>query len=308
MKTIHVVLCTDENYAQHAGVTIVSMVYNSKPDSPITFHIINDDLSQETRSKLQEVIAKYNAEINFIDIDSTVFDHLPVLKHISKATYYRLMIEEILPTSVEKVLYVDVDLIARVDIRKLWDICIEKYHVGAIREIGSDDKSISLRQTLGIPQKEPYFNAGVLLINLKKWREHAVGRNVLQFVNEKIKDIYFADQDGLNAILWGKWLPIHPRWNVHREALRKYYKWDRNDLSPEFIAAIKYPHIVHFAGPNKPWMGDAVPYTEEYYHYLSMTPWKGFRPPCSGLKYFIRKYKWQLRRSMVNFLDNIQSD
>lgn len=307
MDTIHIALCIDENYAQHAGVTIASILYNKKSSTPVVFHIICDNLPLYEHDNLKQITDKYGAAIAFHTVDSNSFNKLPVGGHINKAAYYRLAITEILPPSIEKVLYLDADLIVRFDISELCNTDISAHYAAAIQDIGIESKGTLLRKILGMPPQEPYFNSGVLLLNATKWREESINSKVINFINDNAEKIIYADQDGLNAILWGKWVPVHPKWNVYRVAFRKYYKWhERRKLSKEFIEAVKNPCIVHFTGALKPWHDSCLmPYVNEYYFYLAMTPWKGYRPPRASMYQLFRKYRKRFRRYITDLLDRL---
>ena len=307
MDTIHVGLCIDEQYAQHAGVTIESILYNKKSEHTIIFHIISDSLSSGAYHKLKTIAGKYDAEVVCYGVDSTEFDTLPVSSHISKATYYRLVMLDVLPASIEKILYLDVDLIVRADITELWKIDLAGYVAGAVVDIGIEkiNEKISLREILDMPPGEPYFNAGVLLINAKQWREDLVGNKLIKYINDKAGKVFFADQDALNAVIWGKWLAVHPKWNVYRSVFRLYYKLGKEwaNLRPDTIQALKEPAIVHFTGARKPWKsGCTMPYVNEYYFYLSRTPWKDYKPPNPELRDILKTYRWKLRRAVFRFM------
>ena len=117
-------------------------------------------------------------------------------------------------------------------------------------------------------------------MNLKKWRQD--GEIIDKAIEFKIEnpDTHCNDQDALNANLWGKWFSLHPRWNVQTYTFRMCYESQlRRKLPKEFIEAVKNPAIVHYTTNTKPWHYECrVPYVEEYYKYLAMTPWKNYRP------------------------------
>lgn len=304
MNTIHIALCTDKKYAQHAGVTMTSILHNKKASTSVVFHVIHDSLPQYEYDNLKQITDTYGASLVSHAIESTGFNTLPLGPYLSKAAYYRLLITEILPPSIEKVLYLDVDLIVRSDISELWHTDISAHYAAAIEDIGIESKA-RLRENLGMPPRELYFNSGVLLINTTKWRADSISSKVINFINDNAGKIRFADQDGLNAILWGNWVAVHPKWNVYRAAFRKYYKWrEKRKLSTNFRQAVKNPCIVHFTGPHKPWHDSCLmPYVGEYYFYLSMTPWKGYQAPHTTMHQLYRKYRQKLRRYIMDLVD-----
>lgn len=298
MGKIHLFLASDDNYAQHSGVVIASILYNhKKAGKPIVIHYLYSGVSQENRDKLEEIVAGYkNAEIIFHDMGEQ-FSGLKVKRHITKAAYYRLIIDKLVPTDVKKALYLDADVIVLGDIEELWNVDITDYAIGAVEDVGLRDIIKELKNKLGMPCNAKYFNSGVLLMNLSYWREHIIGEKMLIFFQTCSPDLPHHDQDALNSVLWNETLFIDPKWNVHKEALHHYYLPDREKrLTKEFINAVTHPSIVHFTGAVKPWhYACGIPYAEQYFTYVDMTPWAGFRPKDKTLKGLRKKMGWKIK-------------
>lgn len=292
MDIFHVVFATDENYVQHAGVTMLSLLENKKSANPITINIIDDGLTEDSRNKLRKIAIDYRAALSFLYIKTD--NLLNILAGRKRTMFYRLAIPDLLP-DIDKALYLDVDLIVRHDISELWATDISNYYLAAVNDIADKEDLERLKRDLGIPDSQPYLNSGVLLINNRKWREEQIGEKIVKYVFEH-KPLQ-EDQDGLNAILWGKWLPLNPKWNIDRQAFRHYCHFSTRAKLPEEVKkAVKDPAIVHFTGPVKPWYyACAVPFAEEYYSYLSLTPWRDYRPKDINLRNRIKKYWKRLR-------------
>ncbi len=291
MEKIHVVLAADEKYVQHMGVTIASILDNVKSNNSVVINVVDNELSEKSCSMLREIVGKYNASISFVHDNSTSLDNLYIwCYNMSKVTYYRLLIPDLIPKEVDKAIYIDSDIVVRHDITELWNTDISEYYAGIVEDLGFEHFHLKtqIRNNLGMPENVPYFNAGVMLINVKKWREDGITEKALEFHSKNPKKIFFLDQDALNAVIWGKWLSLHPKWNVQQYAFHRYY--DRNmrkSLSPDFIEAVENPAVVHFTTSNKPWKSTCTaPFAEEYFKYIKMTPWKNCRQ--STFNIFIR--------------------
>lgn len=282
METIHVVLASDEKYAQHAGVAIASVLENIKSNNTVVINVIDNELSEKSRNMLRETVEKYNASINFLHDSSGSLDNVYIwCYNMSKVTYYRLLIPNLISEDADKAIYIDSDTIVRQDITELWNTDISQHYIGAVIDSGFEYFPLKekIRNDLWMPENAPYFNAGVLLINVKKWREDGIVEKILNFLYENPKKTFFLDQDGLNAILWDKWLPLHSKWNVQEYSFNRYYHREmRKSLPQDITEAVEDPAVVHFTTSNKPWKWVCTAhFAEEYYKYIKMTSWSNFR-------------------------------
>ena len=182
MEKIHLFLASDDNYAQHSGVVIASILYNHKKDgSPIVLHYLYSGVAKENREKLEKLVAGYtNTEIIFHDMGD-MFKDIKMKRHVTHATYYRMMIPELVPEEVKKAIYLDIDIIVMEDIEDLWKISIDDYAIAAVEDAGLRDIMPSLKKTLSIPVDAKYFNAGILLMNLNYWRKNDVKKDCSTF-------------------------------------------------------------------------------------------------------------------------------
>ncbi|WP_396126164.1 glycosyltransferase family 8 protein [Anaerobacillus sp. CMMVII] len=180
--------------------------------------------------------------------------------YITKETYFRILLPELLSSKIKKVLYLDCDLIVKKDISELWNTDIKKYILAAVDEssmFGSGRRR-RLKKELGISKRSRYFNAGVLLLNLKKWRKDGVSERIVNYLKRHPK-LTFMDQDALNAVLHNEWHQLDYKWNYTT------YHWDQ-------FPHVK-PAIIHFCGWRKPWNSD-IRYKEEYFKYLKSSMWE----------------------------------
>ena len=269
MKDIHLAWCCDDTYARHMGVAICSALENLSKNTRAHIFIVSSGLGGGTKHKITEIIQKYNAAVHFIDIDKKHFAGLKISHYISPAAYFRITLPDLLPGQLSKVLYLDCDLIVKDDLTVLHDIDISDTYLGAVAEAdqGSSDHP---RQTIGIPQNATYFNSGVLLINLEKWRQDDISKKLFDFIKENPHRIRFWDQDALNIFFHDTFKQLDSRWNFTVQHLKLADVYNSEDIS-----------IVHFIGghASKPWYRECNhPLKDEYYKYLNMTPWRGCKP------------------------------
>ena len=271
MDNINIVLATDNNYAKYCAATIASILSNTSGNK-IVFYILNENLSQKNRKKITELKSLKDCSINFCKISPESIQNLPLNREwISRATYYRLLILDILPENIDKLIYLDCDVLVKRDIQELWDFDISKYLVGAVE----DEESFENHKRLNLSEQHIYFNAGVLLINLAKLREFDFKNKCINYYNANKDKIIMQDQDILNGVFDGKCLNLPLCWNIgtsfyHKEIIPNKHYWSVNAEE-----AIKTPGIIHFTGKSKAWNYQTIhPYAEDFWVYLSLTSYK----------------------------------
>lgn len=272
-----IVICTDNNYVMPSGVLFCSICENNRQEN-ITFHVIADQsFSDENRRALLNIIKKYKKKICFYSIDSSILASFPIGQkdqpiHITLAAYYRLYLAELLPKNLNKVLYLDGDIIVRGNLSDLWETDIKNYAVGVIPD--QKEGLINSYNRLKYPQRLGYFNSGVLLINLDYWRKNNILNDFLSYVKVNYQSLKYHDQDILNFIFRNQKLRLPIKYNLQNEMLFKEpnISWKYED---ELNEAIQNPIILHFTSRLKPWnRGCDHPYKNQFFKYQKLTQWK----------------------------------
>ena len=129
-NVINIVLSSDNNYAQHIAVVIASIM--AKTTEKVCFYVINDNISKDKIEKLKNTAVSFKSQIEFISVPKAKFNNVYLSGHVSKAAYFRLVLADILPNDIEKVIYLDVDLLVYDDIKKLWKIDLENLPLAAV--------------------------------------------------------------------------------------------------------------------------------------------------------------------------------
>ena len=267
---IHIVFCIhdeDGSYIQHTAVTMTSVFCHTS--AAVTVHLVHDDtLTEENRDKLTQLTNQYNQKIEYYHIEQSDFEEAVLkLKYaslkgsFSLGTLYRLKIAEILP--IDKVLYLDSDIVVNIDIQSLWNIDLDQYYIAAVRDLKATRRKITNKihfKKMGF-SADQYFNAGVILFNLKILREEmALFNDAISFLLKHSTDAIFFDQDALNALLQKKTL-----------LLPAMYNFIPVSLQPQKVSD-NLPAIIHFAGP-KPWKYKCSQFDWMYWKYFTKTSW-----------------------------------
>jgi lipopolysaccharide biosynthesis glycosyltransferase len=203
-----VVTACDETYLPHAATMLCSLLVNNTGLTKI--HLLHNGIRKGELKLLEKFLNKYGAEFEDIEIHDGVLSSLKITRYFNSVIYFRLLLPEILPVSLHKVLYLDCDLIVRKPIDALWNIDLNDHLLAAV-----EDNVISKqKEQLGLPQSFKYFNSGVLLINLDKWRRQSFHIKVVEFIKNNPNKLTFPDQDGLNVVADGNWINLPTTWNV----------------------------------------------------------------------------------------------
>lgn len=293
---MNIVLASDNNFVQHCAVTMLSVLKHNKG---VHFFLLTEGLSTENSSYLTELVFSHSGQLQIIEVPSEVVQKFPLPKtasaHISIATYYRLFITTLLGADIEKAIYLDCDMVILGGLEDLWNTDLSHYTIGAVyQNLGWSDYNQSWSR-LNIPREEGYFNAGMLLLNLKCLREMNFEEKAIQYIKENYNRIISHDQDVLNSLLYDKTLPLSPKWNylslfLNRNIQKisfpdKFHFGIQELASPDFK-----PIVIHFVSQPKPWnYGCSNPYKKYYYETLQLTKWKDYKP----------QFKWKLYYTSV---------
>jgi lipopolysaccharide biosynthesis glycosyltransferase len=271
---IPVLFCTDRNYWQHLGATLASLLAsNMRHQFRVMICSIHPDADSE--KKVCQIARECgNASIEFIRFTpDLVSNPFPINGHITLGAYLRLFMAEYVDPTLKRLLYLDCDLIVRKDITPLWAANIDNYLAAAALE-----PYLHEHQAAGFAPGDAYFNSGVMLINLERWRSEELLGKFIACANEKQSALTYWDQDILNIVLRGQVAFLNPQWNflaIYAEMLPEQLRLTRD----EFLAIRRDPAIVHFTTKHKPWQYIPEPqYKEYYWEALSLTPWKDVSP------------------------------
>ena len=273
--TKYIVTTIDDNYVQHFIVMISSLFSKNRKDS---FHvyIFSNGLKEENSKMIEDFFKKNKHNFEQFKVDEDLLKDAPISDHVTLATYYRLLIPIILPNKIDKVLFLDSDIIINGNLKGFWNENIEIYSHIATENVGDNLPYI---KKIEMNSSSIYFNAGIMMINLKWWRENNIYEKSIEFLKNNPHKITFWDQDVLNAILENKWLKFPLKYNAQSYLYSKSI--EKKNLSNEELDAINNPLIVHFTGGGdcKPWYyTNQHPYKKAYEYHLSKSSFKNVLP------------------------------
>jgi len=283
---IHIALSSDENYVPFLATAIISAIENNTSVASLKFHIISTGITMNSQQKLQEMIVSNNAECFFYDFNKSkelVGDFILEVDKINK--YARLYLSKLLPETIEKVIYLDCDVLVLGSFVELWEINIDKYSFAGVPDVITANHKTSIN----IPLDSKYFNSGMLLMNLKKFRDEKSIVRVEKFMKTYIKRKrkYGNDQAVINALFYDDFYTLPPKYNcitpfylMKSEQIEKLYGMKLFYNDKELQEAIANPILVHLTPSfiTRPWVKESEhPLADNYLMYLRKTPWKDFK-------------------------------
>lgn len=280
MNQIHVALCFDNNFWAPAYAVMRSICLSTKRRKDLVFHLIHMPLDATHRHDLEKITAEYGATLRFYPLaempsfDAFVAD-LPTSAQWPTVVYARLMLGDLLSLDVERVLYLDCDMMVRWPIEKLFEADLTGLPIGAVRDSMSPYVIVrrDMRQNADIfDPADPYFNSGMLLIDLQQWRRMDIASEIRSLGERGILPRLYFDQDMLNLIFRGRWHALPWRWNV---------------IDTHFAHEALDPAILHFTGDIKPWaimagIFRSTAYARTYRHVMT-----------NDLFYRYARHRWQ---------------
>jgi len=283
MENIVTVFVTDDKYVQHLGVTLTSLFEHKSCSNELICYIVSGGLQPDNEQKIKRIFEKYHSQVHFLNIGTERYSSLSVKNHMSHAAYYKISIPDLLPEH-NKVLFLDCDLVIKQDLLEIWETDLRHYCLAAVENPGFDRY-----EQLKIPIGSRTFNSGVMLLNLEAWRKQDIPSQVMAFLTANSHRTALHDQDGFNAVMYDKWLPLKPKWNQQTKFFEiKHHDTQYDEAS--FFESIHKPAIIHYTTSSKPWQYvNSHPYKSEYYKYLKLTEWRNFKVQDKNVKNFIKK-------------------
>jgi len=261
-------------------VALCSAASNCNRSRSLVFYVVHSGIQSHVQGRVESSLAKVgfpDARIKWIVAPFDLIYDLKLTKpYLSALTYAKLLLPHLIPDDVSKVLYLDSDLVVRDDLANLWDTDLGDKALFAVRDRiawVSAPRGLANYRELGIPQDAKYFNAGLLLVNLAKWRETKISERIFSYLRTYDAIIKMEDQEGLNAVLFDDWGELPFRWNW-QIPWRLYRSGERR---MEWIPDESTKSIIHFTTAEKPWLPACDVEEKQYFFwYLDRTEWAGW--------------------------------
>ena len=284
---LNVVFASNNDYSSLLTICLISLLENNKKDFDfINVFVLDDGVSEENKEKIYSLTENYSCKVTFIKTDilnSNDKIMMPLEKEDygkSLTTYSRLFLSTLLPTDLDKVIYLDCDALVLGSYEQLWKLDISDYYCAGVVDPTNDN----ILREYGFGGKDKYFNAGFLLVNLEKWRENDIENEFIAFLLESKSTFFLHDQGVINNVLRNKIKIVEPKYN-----LQLYFQFFDYDLAMKYMGrenpyytkeivdeSRNKPVYLHFCGgtQNRPWYNKEHFYYKEFEKYANMADCK----------------------------------
>ncbi len=289
-QLVFLVFACDDAFSMPMTVSIYSALKRLDRSRKVSVYILDGGISPTNINKIRTCISDAHPllVLEFFRPSTSLLETFPTNRNISSAAYLRILIPQIIPDDVERVLYLDSDTITTQDISELFDFDMGDTPCFAVRD-KSDKEAARLMSdfsSVNFNGNTKYFNSGVILINMPIWRRDRISDRTLEVLESRPDLCYYHDQCALNVAVEGRWAELPTMWN--------------NQIAGNlqvFIEVSQVPNeqgILHFQTRKKPWLGSrACLFEDRYLLILLKMPWLS---PLQKLKILARYLLIGMRR------------
>lgn len=259
-KSMNILVTLDQNYIPPLKVMLFSLIHYHPQD--IEVYLLHQAIPKEALAELEAFFACTSLKIHPIQVDDQIFVQFPTTDRYPYAMYYRLFAAKLLPQTIDKILYLDPDIVIKGNLDDLYQIDMDRYYFGAATHVDwglSRINQLRLNYENGI-----YVNSGVLLMNLKELRQSQDELAIGQYIDKFKPLLFLPDQDVLSAMYPDKILEIDATiYNMTERIFLKNNLFQREKGLQWIDDKCK---IIHYIGRNKPWKTDYFGDFDRYYH------------------------------------------
>ncbi|MEM8865596.1 MAG: glycosyltransferase family 8 protein [Planctomycetota bacterium] len=330
--TVTAATAADEGYVLPLAVTVRSAIDSLGEDHRLRLFVLDGGITPVSRDKLEQSWVDPRVTIEWLQPEVEVVRHLPISHHVSIACYLRLLLPELTPDDVGKLVYFDSDMLIRRDLADLYSEPLDDQLALAVQdmaapwmdsEVVTDDfqqqlpylsaaRPVPNYRELGIRPEAPYFNSGLLVLDASRWRREGIGRQVLQCLEDHREHILWWDQYALNVVLADRWRPLDARWN-QTAGVYQYPSWQESPLTEQAYYELRDdPWIVHYCSPSKPWHFHCDhAYRDDFFATLDRTAWRGWRPDepkitaPAGWRHFRRQFRLSVKAAAASAYERL---
>ncbi len=247
--TIPVALTSDKNYVPFLYTTILSALEAANRNTFYDFYlIVHPNFSSKNKDRINKLKNNYDCNINFIDMKNQ-FDNLG----FCSASWYRLLVADLLPEKYDKCIFLDDDIFVRIDLGEIYNTRLEDNYVAGVLSAGYYIEEKHHCNILKIPSMKYYINTGMMLYNLKQIRKDNITQKFIEISN---KNWPSYDQDVINTICYGKIKILPPKYNTMvRHLFINNVRLNDLYTKEEIKEAKNNPCLIHYLCEQKPWKG-----------------------------------------------------
>lgn len=247
---MNILVTIDSNYVRPLKVMLKSLFVNNQGEK-FAVHLMHASLGDAELDDIGNFVEADGQVFVPVRIDDASFDGAPVLLHYTKAMYYRLLAHKFLPQTLDRILYLDPDILVINPVRVLYETPIGPFLYAAAFHSAVPAKEIN-RIRLFPYEIESYYNSGVLLMNLARQRREIDEKEIFEFVDRNRSKLFMPDQDIINALYTKKIKALDEKLYNYDVRYYSYHKLASNGVW-DMERVIRNTVVLHFCGKRKPW-------------------------------------------------------
>ncbi|MGC0124760.1 glycosyltransferase [Providencia sp. 2024EL-00811] len=246
--SLHISYGIDRNFLYGCGISIASLL-KTNPDISFSFHVFTDYFDDEQNKLFKQLAEQYKTSIKVYLVDCEQLKSLPSTKNWSYATYFRFIIADYFSNQLNRMIYMDADIMCQGTLQPLLNIQFKDDEIAAVVPERDRNWWQKRADALGVPSiASGYFNAGFLVLNLVNWSKFDISTKAMDLLSQdavKAK-LSYLDQDILNMLLTGKVIYLDGKYNTQYSINYELQKGKKeNPITPETV-------LIHYIGPTKP--------------------------------------------------------
>lgn len=313
-EILNIAYSFDDGYAQHAAVSILSLLENNKDIEDIVIYIITNSLSEENISRIEHIAKQYKRSVHYIDLYKLT-ERLKIETNFNRSAYGRIFLDSL--ADVDRIVYVDSDTVINGSLKELMTLDMSDTLVAGVQDTVNPYYVLNI----GLNHSHQYINdGGVIVMNLELWREKNITEKCINFVYKFNGCPPHNDQGTINAVCSGyiKILPANynvmpPIFCFTQKQILKLFKMNRYYTQAELDNAVEKPIVIHYTDEffSRPWFSNSThPLKKLYLKYLAMTPWKDYVLPfksptrnCKIQNWVYKNCPFFVYKLMIRFIE-----
>lgn len=246
--TMNILVTLDENYIAYLNVMLSSLL-RSNPDEQFSVYLLHSAVREQALVKTRRILGD-RGELTAIQVSDAGLENAPTTSRYPFEIYYRIFAARYLPQHLDRVLYLDPDLIVNGSLKRLYTMHMRDYYFAAASHIGPVLQKLN-EVRLDMKEESPYINSGVMLMNLEILRKEQRFQDVFEFIERKKSVLILPDQDIISSLYGDRIYTLNAfRYNM-TEALYQRHAPFEQDFNLDWVR--KHSLIIHYCGRNKPW-------------------------------------------------------
>lgn len=259
-EKMNILVTLDRNYIPYLNVMLFSLL-ESNPGEKFAVYLLHSSLTEADVERTRAILGE-DGELILVNAEEIRLEGAPTTSRYPKEIYYRIFAAKYLPRTLDRILYLDPDLVVNGAIRPLYGLELEDYYFAAASHTGAFLRKVN-ELRLDMDEEGLYINSGVMLMNLEKLRAEQDLEEVFRFIEKRKNFLMLPDQDIISSLYGSKIYALDTyRYNM-TERLYQLHAPFEHDLNLQWVA--ENAVIIHYCGRNKPWKDNYMGQLDVFY-------------------------------------------